>query len=75
MTCRRRTSSTSGKFDENTMAFPPGVTIKDFQSEVSQGFPNPKPGGQPATVSDHHSDRAGRRQIGWLVTCWGAAAT
>ena len=36
-----------GKFNEETMAFPPGVTIKDFQSEVSQGFPNPKPGGQP----------------------------
>ena len=36
-----------GKFNEETMAFPPGVTIKDFQSEISQGFPNPKPGGQP----------------------------
>jgi hypothetical protein len=37
-----------GRFDEKTMAFPPGVTIKDFLSDVSQGFPNPKPGGQPA---------------------------
>jgi hypothetical protein len=37
-----------GRFDEKTMAFPPGVTVKDFQSDVSQGFPNPKPGGQPA---------------------------
>ena len=37
-----------GKFREETMAFPPGVTIKDFQSEISQGYPNPKPGGQPA---------------------------
>lgn len=37
-----------GKFNENTMAFPPGVTIKDFQSDVSQGYPNPKPGAQPA---------------------------
>ena len=36
-----------GKFREEAMAYPPGVTIKDFQSEVSQGFPNPKPGGQP----------------------------
>jgi hypothetical protein len=36
-----------GRFDSDTMAFPPGVTIKDFQSELSQGFPNPKPGGQP----------------------------
>ena len=37
-----------GRYDEERMAFPPGVTIKDFQSEVSQGYPNPKPGGQPA---------------------------
>jgi hypothetical protein len=36
-----------GRFDNNTMAFPPGVTIKDFQSELSQGYPNPQPGGQP----------------------------
>jgi hypothetical protein len=36
-----------GKYDEDKMAFPPGVTIKDFQSDVSEGFPNPKPGGQP----------------------------
>ena len=37
-----------GKFDEDRMAFPPGVVIKDFQSDVSPGYPNPKPGGQPA---------------------------
>jgi len=37
-----------GKYNEDTMAFPPGVTIKDFQSDVSQGYPNPKAGGQPA---------------------------
>jgi hypothetical protein len=37
-----------GKYREETMAFPPGVTIKDFQSDVSPGYPNPKPGGQPA---------------------------
>jgi hypothetical protein len=37
-----------GKFDEDRMAFAPGVTIKDFQSDVSQGYPNPKPGGQPS---------------------------
>lgn len=37
-----------GKFREETMAFPPGVTIKDFESDISQGYPNPKPGGQPA---------------------------
>jgi hypothetical protein len=37
-----------GRFREETMAFPPGVTIKDYESDVSQGYPNPKPGGQPA---------------------------
>jgi len=37
-----------GRYHEETMAFPPGVTIKDYESEVSQGYPNPKPGGQPA---------------------------
>ena len=36
-----------GRFREETMAFPPGVTIKDFQSDVSQGYPNPKRGAQP----------------------------
>ena len=36
-----------GKFNEDTMAFAPGVTIKDYQSDISQGYPNPKPGGQP----------------------------
>ncbi|MGB7220817.1 MAG: hypothetical protein WBD07_18600 [Vicinamibacterales bacterium] len=36
-----------GKFDPQTMAFQPGVTVKDFQSEVSKGFPNPTPGALP----------------------------
>jgi hypothetical protein len=36
-----------GRSRDETMAFPPGVTVKDFQSQVSQGYPNPKPGGQP----------------------------
>jgi len=37
-----------GRFREETMAFPPGVTIKEYKSEISDGYPNPKPGGQPA---------------------------
>jgi hypothetical protein len=37
-----------GRFRDETMAFPPGVTVKDYQTEVSAGFPNPKPGGTPA---------------------------
>jgi hypothetical protein len=36
-----------GRFREETMAFPPSVTIKDYQSQSSAGYPNPKPGGQP----------------------------
>jgi hypothetical protein len=36
-----------GRFREDTMAFPPGVTIKDFQSQLSQGYPNPRLGAQP----------------------------
>ena len=37
-----------GKFNNDTMSFPPGVTIKDFTSGGSQGYANPKPGAQPA---------------------------
>lgn len=36
-----------GRFRDETMAFPPSVTIKDYESAVSQGYPNPRPGGQP----------------------------
>jgi len=37
-----------GRFRDETMAFPPSVTINDYESAVSQGYPNPKPGAQPA---------------------------
>ena len=37
-----------GKFNSDTMAFPPGVTIKDFTWGGSPGYPNPRPGAQPA---------------------------
>jgi len=36
-----------GRFREETMAFPPGVTVKDWTWGGSQGYPNPKLGGQP----------------------------
>jgi hypothetical protein len=36
------------RFREETMAFPPGVTVKDWTSGGSQGYPNSKPGAQPA---------------------------
>src|SRR5688500_5480327 len=37
-----------GRFRDETMAFPPGVTVKDWTSGGSQGYPNPKGGAQPA---------------------------
>ena len=36
-----------GRFREETMAFPPGVTVKDFTWAGSAGFPNPVPNAQP----------------------------
>ena len=36
-----------GRFREETMAFPPGVTIKDYRSDLTQGYPNPNPGAEP----------------------------
>ena len=36
-----------GRFREETMAFPPGVTVKDYTFGGSAGFPNPKPGTAP----------------------------
>jgi len=37
-----------GKFREETMAFPPGVTVKDYTWGGSQGYLNPKRDAQPA---------------------------
>ena len=37
-----------GKFNNDTMAFPPGVTIKDWTAGGSTGYRNPKPGAEPA---------------------------
>ena len=37
-----------GRFRDDTMAFPPGVTIKDWTSGGSKGYPNPKVGEEPA---------------------------
>ena len=36
-----------GRFREETMAFPPGVTIKDYTWNGSGGYLNPKKDGQP----------------------------
>jgi hypothetical protein len=37
-----------GRFREDTMAFPPGITIKDYSTGASKGYLNPKPGARPA---------------------------
>lgn len=42
------TGGTLGRFREETMAFPPSVTVKDWTAGGSQGYPNPKLGAQPA---------------------------
>jgi hypothetical protein len=36
------------KFRDETMAFPPGVTIKDYTFGGSAGYPNPKTDATPA---------------------------
>ena len=38
----------TGRFRDETMAFPPSVTIKDYTFGGSAGYPNPAPGGKPA---------------------------
>jgi hypothetical protein len=37
-----------GRFRNDTMAFPPGVTIKDWTWGGAAGYPNPHLGAQPA---------------------------
>lgn len=37
-----------GRFREETMAFPPSVTVKDYTFSGSGGYPNPTPGASPA---------------------------
>ncbi len=36
-----------GRYNEDTMAFPPSVTIKDYTSGAATGYLNPKPGALP----------------------------
>ena len=37
-----------GRYRSETMAFPPGVTVKDFTGGGTGGYPNPTPAAQPA---------------------------
>jgi hypothetical protein len=41
------TGGTLARFREETMAFPPSVTVKDWTSGGTAGYPNPKIGAQP----------------------------
>jgi len=41
------TGGTLARYREETMAFPPSVTIKDWTGGGSPGYPNPKLGAQP----------------------------
>jgi hypothetical protein len=36
-----------GRFREETMTFPPSVTVKDYTWGGMQGYPNPRPGAEP----------------------------
>jgi len=38
----------TGRFREETMAFPPSVTVKDYTWGGGAGYLNPKPGAKPA---------------------------
>ena len=37
-----------GRFREDSMAFPPGITVKDYTWGGMQGYANPKPGADPS---------------------------
>ena len=37
----------TGRFRQETMAFPPSVTVKDYTAGGSAGYPNPRRGGTP----------------------------
>ena len=37
-----------GRFREDSVGFPPGITVKDYTWGNMAGYANPKPGGQPA---------------------------
>jgi hypothetical protein len=41
------TGGTLARYRDETMAFPPSVTVKDWTSGGSPGYLNPKPGAQP----------------------------
>ena len=45
-----------GRFREETMAFPPGVTIKDYTWNGSAGYLNPKKRRSARPLPVHHPD-------------------
>ena len=57
-----------GRFREETMAFPPGVTIKDYQSDDLAGLSEPEAGRTAGALPDRHPDRAGRPEAVTTLT-------
>ena len=49
----------TGRFREESMAFAPSVTIKDFTYGGSAGYPNPKKGATPERFPTIRADRPG----------------
>ena len=53
-----------GRYREETMAFPPGVTVKDWTWGGSQGYPNREARCRAARFPSDHHDRAGSTRRG-----------
>ena len=51
----------TARFRDESMAFAPSVTIKDYTYGGSAGYPNPKQDAHAERVPDDHSDRPAPR--------------
>ena len=56
-----------GRFREETMAFPPSVTVKDYTWGGSAGYPESEARRTAGALPDDHSDRPARRQSAGLA--------
>ena len=57
-----------GRYREETMAFPPGVTVKDYTWGGVAGLPEPEARRRARALQDDHHDRAGgRRRRPWTT--------
>ena len=61
-----------GRFREETMAFPPGVTVKDYTWGGSKGYLNATPGANPSHFATVIQElRAGTYTLPNIVTYMG----